>query len=127
MPNTDERQRATEGPDPTQKEVPDRQIDPSETVTLFAIALGAIGALVGLVAGIAFLSDAALGAVVLNCLIAVLAGGSAGVVAGGRWELRSASCVGSGCPSKLTGESRNHVAALIDRGDSGYLYDTNGC
>ncbi len=83
MPNTDERQRATEGPDPTQKEVPDRQIDPSETVTLFAIALGAIGALVGLVAGIAFLSDAALGAVVLNCLIAVLAGGSAGVVAGG--------------------------------------------
>ncbi|MDX0808126.1 hypothetical protein GOD80_23390 [Sinorhizobium medicae] len=83
MPNTDERQRATEGPDPTQKKVPDRQIDPSESVTLFAIALGAIGALVGLVAGIAFLSDAALGAVVLNCLIAVLAGGSAGVVAGG--------------------------------------------
>lgn len=35
MPNTDERldnrplERATEGPDTTQKEVPDRQIDPS--------------------------------------------------------------------------------------------------
>ena len=89
MPNTDERldnrplERATEGPDTTQKEVPDRQIDPSESVTLFAIALGAIGALVGLVAGIVFLSDSALGTAVLNCLIAVLAGGSAGVVAGG--------------------------------------------
>lgn len=89
MPNTDERldnrplERATEGPDMTQKKVPDRQIDPSESVTLFAIALGAIGALVGLVAGIVFLSDSAFGAAVLNCLIAVLAGGSAGVVAGG--------------------------------------------
>jgi hypothetical protein len=86
---TDERldsrppEQAAEVPGSQQKEVPDRQIDPSESVTLFAIALGAIGALVGLVAGIIFLSDAGLWSAMLNCLIAVLAGGSAGVVAGG--------------------------------------------
>ncbi len=66
-----------------QQEQSDRQIDPSESVTLFAIALGLIGALVGLVAGIVFLSDQGPGAAVLNCLIAILAGGSAGIVAGG--------------------------------------------
>ncbi|ACP26330.1 hypothetical protein NGR_c25730 [Sinorhizobium fredii NGR234] len=64
-------------------EPPVRQIDPSESVTLFAMALGLIGALVGLVAGLVFLSDQGLAVAILNCLIAILAGGSAGVVTGG--------------------------------------------
>ncbi|WOS61936.1 hypothetical protein [Sinorhizobium fredii] len=70
-------------PSSVRHEQPDRQIDPSESVTLFAIALGLIGALVGLVAGLVFLSDQGLAVAILNCLIAILAGGSAGVVTGG--------------------------------------------
>ncbi|WP_018237287.1 hypothetical protein [Ensifer sp. BR816] len=61
----------------------DRKMDPSESVTLFAIVLGAIGALAGLVAGLASLPGLGLGGAVLNCLIAILAGGSAGIVTGG--------------------------------------------
>ncbi|MQV32386.1 hypothetical protein GHK47_04685 [Sinorhizobium meliloti] len=89
MQSTDERldghpaERAAEGSSSMQKDLPERHIDPSESVTLFAIALGAIGALVGLIAGIIFLAGSSVGSAVLNCLIAVLAGGSAGVVAGG--------------------------------------------
>lgn len=89
MPNTDEHmdnrspEQAVERSSSKQNDMPDRQIDPSESVTLFAIALGAIGGLVGLVAGITLLSNSGLGAAVLNCLIAILAGGSAGIVAGG--------------------------------------------
>ncbi|WP_026619401.1 hypothetical protein M728_001102 [Ensifer sp. WSM1721] len=72
-----------EQPEERQKEVADWQIDPSESVTLFAIAVGAVGAVVGLVAGIAFRSDTGIAWTILNCFVAVLAGGSAGVVTGG--------------------------------------------
>jgi len=80
--------QATPGPAPAgsmsaQQERPRRGIDPSESVTLFALVLGLVGALVGLVAGIATLPDARFGPAVLKCLIAMLAGGSAGVVTGG--------------------------------------------
>ncbi|MDK1491264.1 hypothetical protein QN219_14530 [Sinorhizobium sp. 7-81] len=76
-------ERVDDDRSPEQHEQPDRQIDPSESVTLFAIALGTIGALAGLAAGFFFSSGSGTGASVLNCLIATLAGGSAGVVTGG--------------------------------------------
>ncbi|MCA1371126.1 hypothetical protein I6F15_27725 [Bradyrhizobium sp. BRP14] len=89
MQNRDERvggrppERGTKRSNSTQKELPDRQIEPSESVSLFAIAFGAIGSLIGLVAAIILLPDSGEGIAFLNCLIAFLAGGSAGVVAGG--------------------------------------------
>ncbi|WP_428843166.1 hypothetical protein [Sinorhizobium terangae] len=70
-------------PRPDQQERPVGRMDPSESVTLFAIMFGVIGALVGLVAGMAFPSNSQAGVAILNCLIAMLAGGSAGIVAGG--------------------------------------------
>ncbi|MDK1388777.1 hypothetical protein QN224_25570 [Sinorhizobium sp. 8-89] len=86
MQSRDERvdsRSPTERSNSMQKELPDRQIDPSESVTLFAIAFGAIGGLIGLVAAIILLPDSGEGTIFLNCLIAFLAGGSAGLVAGG--------------------------------------------
>lgn len=58
-------------------------IDPSETVTGFAIMLGIVGAVLGLAAGIYVQAASGVLPALLNAFIAVLAGGSAGAVTGG--------------------------------------------
>ncbi|QPB18572.1 hypothetical protein [Rhizobium sp. 007] len=58
-------------------------IDPSEAVTGVAIGLGILGGAIGVVSTL-FLADASsVGSWIVYCLIAALAGGSAGIVVGG--------------------------------------------
>ena len=58
-----------------------RVVDPSEAVTGMGFFLGAVGAVLGIVAALAV---SPLGwATIVYCLVAALAGGSAGVVTGG--------------------------------------------
>jgi hypothetical protein len=59
-----------------------RVVDPSDAVTGLGFVFGAIGALVGIVAAV-FVSSGITLALVGYCLLAALAGGSAGVVVGG--------------------------------------------
>lgn len=60
-----------------------RTIDPSEAVTGVAIVLGILGGAIGVVSTL-FLADASgVGSWIVYCLIAALAGGSAGIVVGG--------------------------------------------
>jgi hypothetical protein len=60
-----------------------RNIDPSEAVTGVAIVLGILGGALGVVCTL-FLADASsVGSWIAYCLIAALAGGSAGIVVGG--------------------------------------------
>jgi hypothetical protein len=59
-----------------------RVVDPSEAVTGLSFVFGAIGALVGVVAALALSPEFSL-AMLGYCLLAALAGGSAGIVTGG--------------------------------------------
>ena len=59
-----------------------RVVDPSDAVTGMGFAFGVIGALVGVVAAV-FVSPTFSAALLGYCLLAALAGGSAGVVTGG--------------------------------------------
>jgi hypothetical protein len=59
-----------------------RVVDPSDAVTGLGFVFGAIGALVGIIAAM-FVSPGISFAVLGYCVLAALAGGSAGIVAGG--------------------------------------------
>lgn len=59
-----------------------RVIDPSEAVTGLSFVFGALGALVGVIATLILSPELSL-AMLAYCLLAALAGGSAGIVTGG--------------------------------------------
>ncbi|MBY5458041.1 hypothetical protein ACOJBM_24315 [Rhizobium beringeri] len=60
-----------------------RTIDPSEAVTGVAIVLGILGGAIGVVFTFVLADASSVGSWIAYCLIAALAGGSAGIVVGG--------------------------------------------
>ncbi|TBH09823.1 hypothetical protein ELG66_00850 [Rhizobium leguminosarum] len=60
-----------------------RTIDPSEAVTGVAIVLGILGGAIGVVSTLVLADASSVGSWIAYCLIAALAGGSAGIVVGG--------------------------------------------
>ena len=61
---------------------PTRIVDPSEAVTGLSFVFGALGAVVGIVAAL-IVSPGMSVSLLFYCLLAALAGGSAGIVTGG--------------------------------------------
>jgi len=70
---------------PSATDAPDggaRVVDPSDAVTGMGFVLGAVGAVIGVIAAL-FLSPSLSAATAFYCLLAGLAGASAGIVTGG--------------------------------------------